>query len=401
MVIRMKTIKQAVQSIITNHTPGHNALKALLYVLSFLYGLPVRFRLWLYRLGMYKTKKLPCAVVAVGNITVGGTGKTPTTVRIAKAIQQRGFRVAILSRGYGGTKEKTGAVVSDGRSTLLTATEAGDEPYLMARLLPQTPVIVGADRYTGGSLAINRFNPDVIVLDDAYQHIKLERDLNFLLLDASAPLGNGHLLPRGPLREPLSAVQRSDIIVYTRSGDRSSPPHPTSSINTGDRLAFHSRHRSVIRAIVPKGPWADGFPIAAVKDGQAMNDLSGKSFFVFSGLAGNQSFWQSLKKNSWRVSGTMGFEDHHRYSHQDLDTVNSKALASKAHYIVTTDKDAVRIPDHFPFEKDVVIVGVEIDFGSEEPQWEKLWDIWLKQHLIQDRNRMPRLAPDGQVNADP
>ena len=397
----MKTIKQAVQSIITSHTPGHNGLKALLYLISILYALPVRFRLALFRLGIYKTKKLSCAVIAVGNITVGGTGKTPTTVRIAKAIQQRGFRVAILSRGYGGTKEKTGAVVSDGRSMLLTATEAGDEPYLMARLLPHTPVIVGADRYAGGSMAINRFNPDVIVLDDAYQHIKLERDLNFLLMDDSAPCGNGHLLPRGPLREPLSAVQRSDFIIYTRSEDRSSTNHPTSSMNTGDRLAFHSRHRSVIRAMIPKGPWTDSFSIANVLDGQAMNVLSGKSFYVFSGLAGNQSFWQSLKKIGWCLSGTMGFEDHHQYSHKDLDTVNSKAMASNSHYIVTSDKDAVRIPDNFPFEKDVVIVGVEIDFGSEEPQWEKLWDIWLKHHLIQHLSRMPHSAPDGQVNVDP
>ncbi len=193
------------------------ALNLLLTLLSKAYGTGVRLRRNAYASGFLKQKKLPCTVISIGNLTTGGTGKTPMTIYVAEQVRRLGYRVAVLSRGYKGAAEKSGGIVSDGNAVLMDPLSAGDEPFLLAASLKGIPVLVGHDRYQSGMHAINRFQTEVVILDDAFQHLALFRDVNLLLLDSSLPFGNGHLLPRGSLREPVSALDFSDALIMTRS----------------------------------------------------------------------------------------------------------------------------------------------------------------------------------------
>src|SRR3989338_4045779 len=183
-----------------------------LYSSSILYGICIKLRYFLYHTGIFKTKRLTCKVISIGNITVGGSGKTPMAIYLAKKLKEKGRKVIILSRGYKG-KVKGIGVVSDGGNILLDPEDAGDEPYLMAAKLKNIPVIVGKDRYKAGLYAIEKFNPDVIILDDGFQHIRLARDIDFLLIDLRKGFGNGHLFPLGMLREPLSGLKRGTFFL--------------------------------------------------------------------------------------------------------------------------------------------------------------------------------------------
>ena len=188
-----------------------------LTLLSKAYGAGVRLRRDGYALGFLKSRKLPCTVISIGNLTTGGTGKTPMTIYVAERVRQLGYRVAVISRGYKGAAEKNGGIVSDGNAILMDPNTAGDEPFLLAASLKGIPVLVGHDRYQSGMKAINRFQTEVVILDDAFQHLALFRDLNLLLLDSTMPFGNGRLLPRGTLREPAAALRFSDALIMTRS----------------------------------------------------------------------------------------------------------------------------------------------------------------------------------------
>ena len=184
-------------------------------------------------------------MISVGNITVGGTGKTPATAFIARLLIGRGLKVAVLSRGYGGSMEGETAIVADGRTILLDAGQCGDEPYLLAATVPGLMVVMGADRYSAGMLAMERLSPDIFLLDDGFQHLRLRRDLDILLVDWARPFGNGRTLPAGLLREPLSAVQRADLVVYTRCPQ--GPPLPPGGETGLLRTPSPVRCRSPIR----------------------------------------------------------------------------------------------------------------------------------------------------------
>ena len=193
-----------------------SAFTALLTILSFIYGLGVRLRLAAYRIGALKTRSLSACILSIGNITVGGTGKTPFVAMLAEWADRREFKAAILSRGYKGKRISDSIVVSDGTEVLGSVGEAGDEPVLLARKLSSVPVLVSKKRHAAGDLAVRRFGSEILFLDDGYQHLSLRRDLNILLIDARRQFGNGFLLPRGPLREPLEEIGRSDLIVITK-----------------------------------------------------------------------------------------------------------------------------------------------------------------------------------------
>ena len=173
-----------------------------------------------YAAGLLPSRKLPRPVISVGNLTVGGTGKTPTVAMLARHFISRGKRVVVLSRGYGGRQTAWGGGGFHWKlALLLSPEEAGDEPYLLASTVPGLAVVVGADRYRAGLLAMEQLKPDIFILDDGYQHLRLKRDLNILLLDSRHPFGNGRMLPAGLLREPQSAAERADLIMYTRCSD--------------------------------------------------------------------------------------------------------------------------------------------------------------------------------------
>ena len=284
--------------------------------------------------GVLPSKTLPCRVVSIGNLISGGTGKTPMTILVARMIRDMGYRVVVLSRGYRGRMEKTGGVVSDGRTIFKGPEDAGDEPYLMARILTGIPVLVGQRRYETGMMAVKRFKPDVIVLDDAFQHLRLKRDLNLVLLDSRSPFGNGHLLPRGLLREPLSALRRAHAVVYTRSEQALTAP-------IRHRLprhqpVFYTSHHPIIR----KTDQEDG---RFAYDASNISLLKGKKAVAFAGLADNAQFFDSLEQAGCVLVRRFSFPDHHRYGGNDWVRIAAAAGSKGADMVVTTAKDFVKI----------------------------------------------------------
>lgn len=316
-----------------------------------------------YADGRLKSEVLPCDVICVGNLTAGGTGKTPMIMYLARLLQKNDLRVVILSRGYKGSLEKSSGVVSNTEKVLLGFREAGDEPYLLACRLPGVPVIVGRDRYQNGLLALRMFDPDVILLDDGFQHLQLTRDLNLLLMDTQKPLDNGQILPGGMLREDPSAVNRADAVVFTRSPDGQGNYSAIAPYVESERILPHfvCRHKNYCYWVPKFSDLSTGF--VDVKDFfiPAMNEFP--KAFVFSGLARNESFVESLKAAGVDVVGSESFPDHYTYTTADIENLNFRARGRGAKIIVTTEKDHARIQGSL--DVDMVVLGVELDFFSK------------------------------------
>lgn len=326
--------------------------------LSRLYGGAHRLRGVAYQRGWLRTHRLACPVVSIGNLVAGGTGKTPLTQFIARHAQHLGYRPVILSRGYKGRAERKGGVVSDGTTVLMTPEMAGDEPFMLASSLSGIPVIVGQDRYRSGYLAIKQFQPDLVLLDDGFQHIRLARDLNILLLDNHRPLGNGYLLPRGSLREPLAAIKRADAVVLTRA-EKDQPLPSVVQPYLGAKPVFQASHQPVIEGMLPAGHqpgYTGADPLADA------SEIVGRRVFAFSAIARNDDFFRTVKRLHGEVVGQSGFSDHYQYTHQDLLAIGKEALQAGADCLVTTAKDFVRIGQRIKFPLDLVVVNVAIRF---------------------------------------
>ena len=368
----------------SDETEDRNTLTATLFILSWLYGAAVRVRALGYRSGRFKTKRLPCNVISVGNITVGGTGKTPMTILLAEMLHRRGFSPVVISRGYKGGSERVGGVVSDGSTFYMTAAETGDEPWMMAERLQQigVPVVVGQNRFDVGMLAFRSFQPDVILLDDAYQHLKLERDLDLVLLDSARPFGNYHLLPRGILREPVSALYRGDIFILTRTGkDRQAPVDRLRSV-IGNRPMYTASHKPFLSRWVA----ADSHirqPSTDANTATEIRMLRGRRVFGFSGIAVNNDFRLTLKSIGCDLAGFTGFADHYPYSRDDVTALLRSVGRSGADIVCTTEKDYVRLAHRLPWPVDLAVVGIDMSMGSRQVAFEK--DI--VRHLINPNSR--------------
>jgi tetraacyldisaccharide 4'-kinase len=317
-----------------------------------------------YKQGILRSKRLPCPVISVGNISVGGTGKTPMVIYLARRIQKLGYRAVILSRGYKGEFEKRGGVVSDGVSLLAGAASAGDEPFMMARTLKGIPVITGHDRYRSGLLALKQFNLDLILLDDGFQHLQLSRDLNIVLMDAKQPLGNRYLLPRGNLREPIGALSRADAVVLTRFEEAYRPGLPDLERLLGNCPVFVCRHQpTLFTPALSKN--AKGQILDRGLGAISTDEVAHKRVLGFSGLARNDLFQKTLAEFPFDVAGFKGFADHHPYSSKDLATIRDLARGVKADMLCTTEKDFVRIPREALEDQAFLIIGVDIAFAED------------------------------------
>lgn len=343
-------------------------LASLLFVISTLYGRAQMLRATCYRQNILRPQKLPCKVISVGNITVGGTGKTPMTIYLAQKLRQLGARVAVISRGYKGGAERGGGVVSDGRNLLMDPEQAGDEPFLVASRLEDIPVIVGKNRFEAGMLAISKFQSEVVVLDDAFQHLKLSRDIDIILLDYTRPFGNTHLLPRGILREPLTALTRATACILTRSP--TGPDEAASTTLAGikthmpDIPIFTSSHDPYMYAVksgVPT-PFNAISPFIAPLDS---DQIKYKKVYGFSGIARNDDFQRTVETLGFNPMGFFEFSDHHPYSRDDLEKMVRIAGAAGAECLITTEKDHARIAHQKPLSMDLVVVGVRIAFGDD------------------------------------
>lgn len=315
-------------------------LRGLLTPLAGLHQIGLEAYLLPYRTGVRKQARLPVPVVAIGNLSSGGTGKTPMAALVAAHLQSTGRNVVLLSRGHGGQSEskRTARLVSDGKTVLLRPTEAGDEPVLLAESLPGVPVIVGRDRRVSGKSACETFAPDIILCDDALQFWQLHRDLNIVLLDARRPWDNGYVLPRGLLREPPRHIARAGVVVLTRA-DRASREHIERSRRQIARYApsvpvFCATHAPQNWVSVGEKETGDVLPLSHLRNEKA---------FVFSGIADHAAFVETVRAQGVAVTGERGFADHHAYAPEEINALAASARASGADALVTTEKDAVKV----------------------------------------------------------
>ncbi len=301
-----------------------------LYLLSLPYGGAVRIRPFLYGLQLLKTRTLSCPVISVGNITVGGTGKTPLVIALAKRLMAMGIRVAILSRGYKRRMKTSEPVVSDGKTIFLSPEQSGDEPFLMAKACQGIPVLVGENRLLNGQLALQRFGVKGLLLDDGYQYLPLHRDINILLIDSTIGFGDLHLLPRGILREPISHLCRADLFLIKRAEEPAAYQPLEKKVHEicPDARVFHSDYEPV--------------DLVGPEEKQEKLDASkGKKVLALSGVANPNSFSSLLRKCGMKVVSEVIFPDHHVYTAKDISYIEKKAKGVDG--IVTTEKDMVKL----------------------------------------------------------
>ncbi|MDE0469730.1 MAG: tetraacyldisaccharide 4'-kinase [Candidatus Poribacteria bacterium] len=316
-------------------------IRFLLIPLSWLYGAIISIRNRLYALGVFKTRTLPCRVISVGNIVVGGTGKTPAVITIAKYLQKEGKRVAILLRGYKRHVREEITIVSDGKKVCASPTESGDEAYMMTRHLSDIPIIAGKCRYLAGQVALERFNVDVLILDDGFQHRQLARDIDILTVPATHPFGNPRgLLPIGTLREPTSALRRADLILLTHADA------PNVSLEAKEAVKQLAPNALILESVHQP---IHLYPLASENSERNINvhidikELKGKRLLAVCGIGNPDTFVATLMRCLPENVELLAFPDHHVYTEADRRQIHAAFQASGADLIVTTQKDEEKL----------------------------------------------------------
>lgn len=335
----------------------------------------VQLRLWLYDNRIMRSRHLGCLVVVVGNLTVGGTGKTPVVEKFARSLASRGRKVAILSRGYKSKPlpfwkrwarrishmgDSPPKVVSDGKQVLLNSEEAGDEPFMLASNLPGVMVFVDKNRVNAGSYAIRKYGVDTLILDDGFQYLPLRGRLNLLLVDKTNPFGNGQLLPRGILREPIKHLKRASFVFLTKSDGVPDPE---------------------LEALIRKNnPGVDIIECAHMPrylqrldtgEKKPLSELAGKRVGAFSAIADHSSFERFLRRHGGKVAYTRRFLDHHRFTDHELEKLFEEAGKENLDFMVTTEKDAVRIHKDYPKSIPLYYLRLEIEILSGDQDFER------------------------------
>ena len=331
-------------------TGWYSPVKIIAYVISFFYRLIINFRNWLYDHKILKEVTLPCPVISVGNITVGGTGKTPCVIMLAQMLQENGFKPAILSRGYGGKSIHPVNVVSDGHKILLDSETAGDEPFLIAQILKGIPVITGAKRIVTGETVINQFGANVLICDDAMQHRKIFRDINLVLLDSQSLRVNNHILPRGRLREPITELKRASAFVLTRTDESQQTNNTIEKLVQNENIPiFMSIHKP---KDMVKGDYSAQWPISI---------LAGKKVCAFCGIAKPDSFKKTLLDTGAQVLSFDIFPDHHRYNKNELEKIKTRFIDGRADFLISTQKDGMRLQEFPEYLTMIYMLRIELE----------------------------------------
>jgi tetraacyldisaccharide 4'-kinase len=328
-----------------------------LWLLSWLYAGIVRASACSYAYGLQRRQRLPCRVVSIGNLTLGGTGKTPLTMWVARWYQQQGWRVAVLSRGYGGRAAGRLRVVSAGVEPLYDWQEVGDEPYLLARELPGIPVLTGKNRYRSGCYACEHFGTQVLILDDGFQHHAVQRDLDVVLIDATNPFGHGALLPRGTLREPLRALQRADILVLTRTELARGALQP---------LVTQIRSWSAPREFCYMATMAEALGQREDDGPRDVTWLRQRRVVALVGIGNPEAFAATLTQLGSEVATLLIFPDHHAYTEGDWRAIVATIRRQRAACLVTTSKDAVRLAPSWQAPVPVYTLRTGVTFTQGE-----------------------------------
>lgn len=319
--------------------------------LSLLYGVATRTRRTLYKTGILRIHKIDAPVISVGNLTTGGTGKTPLVEWTARQIANEGKRVCILTRGYGRKEPGRRVLVSDGTSIMADATTAGDEPLLLAyNLLGLAAVICDSDRVAAARWAQEHLQSEIFILDDGFQYLRLARDLNIVVIDATNPWGGGRLLPRGRLREAPVELARADCIVVTRAD----PAIPTHDIES--RVRQLAGERPIIRS------WAKIKQIRSLKEDAGQPAVLDK-IGAFCGIGNPHSFFNDLERAGYSLGYSRAFPDHHWYRQSDIDQMLDEARRQNASTLLTTGKDAVKVRS-LRFDLPCFVVEIELEFDD-------------------------------------
>ena len=377
-VILERFERYAVDVILERREGGRaNALKFVLGGFSRLYERAVQIRLGLYRRRILRPQELGCPVVSVGNLTVGGTGKTPVAEMLARELQRRGRRVAILSRGYKSVPRPfmqrlrnklfrhldlfPPRIVSDGKDVLLDSRRAGDEPHMLAKNLPGVCVLVDKDRVKSGLHALRHFESDILLLDDGLQYQRLRHGIDVVLIDRQSPFGNERLLPRGTLREPPANLSRASYIIVTKSG-----PEPDEVLLA--RLRTLNRTAAIIECSHAPRHWED------LKTGVKfpLGHLRGRHVGALSGIARPESFEEGVRQLGAVVEVSKAFADHHRFTKKEILRFLEWCDRRSLYALVTTEKDAVRFPDIDQPQVPMLFLRVEIEILRGGSHWEEL-----------------------------
>jgi tetraacyldisaccharide 4'-kinase len=346
-------------------------LLGFLKVLSVIFAGVVAVRYFFYRIGLLRRYPLGIQVISIGNVTAGGTGKTPVTEMFARALAAKGRKVAILSRGY---RRKEAPwwqrmftqvidpplVVSDGKRVLLDPAVGGDEPYMLASNLPGVAVVVDRDRVKAGRYAIKRLGCDTIILDDGFQYQKLKHSVEVVLVDSTNPFGNGNMLPRGILREPVRHLKRADIIFLTKCrGD-------TSEVEA--EIRKYNRRAEIVKCThspkTLKDVWSrEEFPLSW---------LEGKTVCTLSGIASPKGFENSLRHLGAKVVWCERYADHHRYDPSEILYALNRTADMGSDALVTTEKDAVRFPRFETVPVKCLYLRIAIDVLDGEKSFNKI-----------------------------
>jgi tetraacyldisaccharide 4'-kinase len=325
----------------------------LLFPFSIFYGIIIWIRNKLYDNKIFRSLKIEkCKVISVGNISVGGTGKTPVIKFLANYLSEMGYKVAILSRGYRRSSKDT-VIVADGKQILVGLEQAGDEPLLLAQQLKNIPVVVESDRYNGALKIQEQFRPDIILLDDAFQHRRLHRDFDIVLVDASVGFGRGLLLPAGFLREPINNLKRADLIWLTRIDQSKNLANLIRQIRGYSSAPIIKSEHCAIEIIQ-----------ANSKQRYQLSYLNQKKVLLFSGIANPISFEKTVIDLGGKIVHHLKFSDHYHYHQTDINRIINKAGDSDAEIILTTEKDFVRIMDLIENITNIFYLTIEIQISN-------------------------------------
>ncbi|HUW55233.1 MAG TPA: tetraacyldisaccharide 4'-kinase [Planctomycetota bacterium] len=315
-------------------------VRAFLWPVAGAYKQGIALRNRLYDRRLRRVHSLPCTVISVGNLTVGGTGKTPLVETIVRMLHERGVNVAIVSRGYGAPPGKP-----------------NDEKLVLAENLPDVPHLSGKDRVACGRTAVDEHQAEVVVVDDGFQHRRLGRDLDIVTIDATTPFGYGYVLPRGLLREPPQSLARADIVVITRS----KLVDPDHLVDLEEQVSRFAPQALVVHAVEEVLCFQD------LKGNELSPDaLKGKSVVAFCGIGNPEAFRQTITDLGVTVAAVFVFDDHQQYTTDHLKAVDRVAADKHAEAILTTQKDRVKIPSEFPWKHDLLVVriGMRITKGE-------------------------------------
>ena len=331
---------------------SNNYFRFIFYPLSLFYQITLFIRSFFYKMNFLETRSLPCKVISVGNITAGGSGKTPTVEYLSRLLQSKGKKVGIISRGYRRNSKKT-LIVTDGKTKPKTWETFGDEPYLLAQKLENIPIIVGKSRYEAGTKMIEKFNPDVIIMDDGFQHMSLSRDLDIVLINSKDTETIHKLIPAGLLREPISNLSRADLVVLTKTNIHKPSDYLINIIKNIKCPTINNKIELDDMLINIKGEPND------------LGIIKSKNVYIFSALGDHKGFVKTMEKTDGIIVGHDKYPDHYIDTSDDLERMEENAKKYGADIIITTEKDIVKIK-HYNSKMGIYAVRMKMIFEPDD-----------------------------------